>query len=271
MSLKLKTLVVAIAMAAAAGSAHATPINTDNFGGGPGLGLGTGAGDLFISILDPGSNTSITLNLNLSANDFRNNNAALANTFSVHDALLQTFLAGAADQTKLIWNLGGISNMGFGPNAGLFTSNGNAGATINPAVQGPIDGNALTSAMGFIEAYAQANSSSFTAANPNSLISPAGAANGFNSTLWGTNFGTALNFNNSASLSTDQLVSFIALGSSDVTDLSGVPVSTTFAGKFHIDALSGTVSYTAVPLPAAVWLLGSGLLGLVGVSRRKNA
>ena len=31
-------------------------------------------------------------------------------------------------------------------------------------------------------------------------------------------------------------------------------------------ALSGT----AVPLPAAVWLFGSGLLGLAGISRRKK-
>lgn len=27
----------------------------------------------------------------------------------------------------------------------------------------------------------------------------------------------------------------------------------------------------AVPLPAAVWLLGSGLLGLIGISKRKKA
>jgi hypothetical protein len=27
---------------------------------------------------------------------------------------------------------------------------------------------------------------------------------------------------------------------------------------------------TAVPLPAAIWLLGSGLLGLAGVGRRKT-
>jgi len=35
---------------------------------------------------------------------------------------------------------------------------------------------------------------------------------------------------------------------------------------------SGTVqSLAAVPIPAAVWLFGSGLLGLIGMARRKKA
>ena len=29
--------------------------------------------------------------------------------------------------------------------------------------------------------------------------------------------------------------------------------------------------FTAVPVPAAVWLFGSGLIGLVGIARRKKA
>jgi hypothetical protein len=35
--------------------------------------------------------------------------------------------------------------------------------------------------------------------------------------------------------------------------------------------LSNITAYTVVPVPAAVWLFGSGLLGLVGVARRKRA
>jgi hypothetical protein len=38
-------------------------------------------------------------------------------------------------------------------------------------------------------------------------------------------------------------------------------------GKYHTTGLA----VTSVPVPAAVWLLGSGLIGLVGVSRRKHA
>jgi hypothetical protein len=31
------------------------------------------------------------------------------------------------------------------------------------------------------------------------------------------------------------------------------------------------IEISQVPLPAAVWLFGSGLLGLVGIARRKKA
>lgn len=43
-----------------------------------------------------------------------------------------------------------------------------------------------------------------------------------------------------------------------------------FGGVSYDLFLSGTVG-TAVPVPAAVWLFGSGLLGLVGVARRRKA
>ena len=42
-----------------------------------------------------------------------------------------------------------------------------------------------------------------------------------------------------------------------------------FAGDNITFAFEGTVS--AVPVPAAVWLFGSGLIGLIGVARRKKA
>ena len=43
---------------------------------------------------------------------------------------------------------------------------------------------------------------------------------------------------------------------------------TPYTEKFNI-TLNGTAA--VVPVPAAVWLFGSGLLGLVGVARRKKS
>ena len=45
-------------------------------------------------------------------------------------------------------------------------------------------------------------------------------------------------------------------------------------GEWSVNAAAGTLSYTnptAVPVPAAAWLLASGLIGMVGVARRKAA
>lgn len=40
---------------------------------------------------------------------------------------------------------------------------------------------------------------------------------------------------------------------------------------YYFDNISITADVNAVPVPAAVWLFGSGLLGLVGVARKKKA
>jgi hypothetical protein len=47
--------------------------------------------------------------------------------------------------------------------------------------------------------------------------------------------------------------------------------STNFGNVAYTLELTGTITPSAVPVPAAVWLFGSGLLGLVGVARRKKA
>lgn len=41
-------------------------------------------------------------------------------------------------------------------------------------------------------------------------------------------------------------------------------------GSFNSDTIfSGNIANTVVPVPAAVWLFGSGLIGLIGIARRK--
>ena len=58
------------------------------------------------------------------------------------------------------------------------------------------------------------------------------------------------------------------VGDSFVLDYEAVVPSGAFQGVAYQLHLTGTVA--AIPVPAAVWLFGSGLLGLVGVARRKK-
>jgi len=48
---------------------------------------------------------------------------------------------------------------------------------------------------------------------------------------------------------------------------------TSFTLEYDISAQAtfDNINFTAVPVPAAAWLFGSGLLGLIGISRRKKS
>jgi len=82
-------------------------------------------------------------------------------------------------------------------------------------------------------------------------------------------FGTG--FNNASAMNSSQNLYLLTGGGG----LSTGTARDYLVGVFTMDA-SGNLSFTsagtgAVPLPAAVWLFGSGLLGLAGVGRRKRA
>jgi len=53
--------------------------------------------------------------------------------------------------------------------------------------------------------------------------------------------------------------------------LDGVDYLITVTGTSKFDGTKLDLSVEAVPLPAAVWLFGSALMGLFGVSRRKSS
>jgi hypothetical protein len=60
-------------------------------------------------------------------------------------------------------------------------------------------------------------------------------------------------------------VDWFALG---IGQIGGIGVMADSGG---LDAAWELISYSVVPVPAAVWLFGSGLIGLIGVARRKTA
>ncbi|MHB1141398.1 MAG: cohesin domain-containing protein [Sulfuricaulis sp.] len=67
-------------------------------------------------------------------------------------------------------------------------------------------------------------------------------------------------------------LTFSALSSgTSALDISINALGDSIGDPLAADITGGSVIVSAVPLPAAIWLLGSGLLGLVGMARHKAA
>ena len=93
----------------------------------------------------------------------------------------------------------------------------------------------------------------------------------YNFTLISTQVAFGVFFDWSVTREIPVLAIFDCVGIMDGDACTGVPGYPMQVGPFpgSNPTFNGTVS--AVPVPAAVWLFGSGLLGLVGVARRRKA
>ena len=97
---------------------------------------------------------------------------------------------------------------------------------------------------------------------------------------WGDRWGNIVSFTTGNALGASSPFFFIAPSSNIGTSLVNTtqygfvdPAGTFQAASFTL-AANGQLSYIvppAIPVPAAVWLLGSALVGLVGVARRRSA
>ncbi|TNG03677.1 MAG: VPLPA-CTERM sorting domain-containing protein [Gammaproteobacteria bacterium] len=96
-----------------------------------------------------------------------------------------------------------------------------------------------------------------------------------NTQLWAFNSGlTSYSFSMSAINIVSQTSNTISLEGTGIASVTGLDDT---SGEFSLtlnqngQAFSFSSSASVVPVPAAVWLFGSGLLGLVGIARRKKS
>ncbi len=269
MSMTLKTTAAAVALLVA-GSANAAILNDATM---------TGDGELFINIvLNPDTTIStlspatIVLDTNISANDLVSGAVTSWSSNAAQTTAVQSLLATSGATTNdFVFDAGARqNNIGNLDQFGLFLTNTDASLMPPPSDQ-------INTFLGFGSAmndwlFSVNQVTDITAdgmLNPVSASSGLGVpgdwTNGFQG--WNGN-GNTLNW----ITTTDTAVSNSLGLYRYYYDANLAPV-TDLWGYIDINTSTGVVSYnavSAVPVPAAVWLFGSGLMGMVGVARRRK-
>ena len=184
-------------------------------------------------------------------------NKILKTGFAYITTLLLMFSLGTANAALVNYVITGdvLSGDDFAPNVFGLT----AGDTITAT--GIFNDSALTSGSGFID---------FSSGSGNTMTINVGTEifTAANDTDFGTGGGPSITLS-SLSLADFDFQAFMGSNGA-VADFNS-----NFTSFDDFDMLVGDwqtdIQITAVPVPAAVWLFGSGLIGLAGVARRKAA
>lgn len=271
MKLNKKLLAVAIGAAMmATGVAEAKIEATDTI-------TGTGS-ELILSVWDKTASTSYTLDLGIFQSDAK---TMPSFTRAIGDANFTSFLGSIASGDTVVYSVMGGSSL-FNVDADLV-SYGFMSTLKNPSTVADMSGQFIDdSRISFADSKlktfigavnTKAGESAGSLATNASVVSLSGS-NAWNASKIGSNLNSAMNNLNAWGDAGDTLHFYRSylLGSVD----AGVTATAAELGTwtFNINGGSASLAYaptSAVPVPAAIWMFMSGLMGMVAMNRRKNA
>lgn len=221
-------------------------------------------GELILNVWNSATFTSFSLDLNVFAKD-----APLADEELVFNIDSSALAHVGGSSASLLWNVAGISTKPAAQwasiedvnNSGVYMTGTSMPGTFSAATLGTAENamntlatNVLSNATVSGDYYLASGESTYAGNNNNF-----GDLAGVMSSIW------------SAGTSTTAGQSLYAYKSGPAFE--GAVVDTVYqsAGVWTFDAAASTLTYaSAVPVPAAVWMFASGLLGMAGVARRNK-
>lgn len=268
MKFNMKSIAAAVMLTMAGGGAQAAILSGYN---------AAGDGDLFISIFrNTASPQSMIIDTNVSLLGLQDGTVLGGWTSTAaQQAAISAFL-GTSSLSNFLFNAGGVTNQvdffdtATNNDAGFFvTTNSPVNLTTSN-----FSGSGLDASMSNINAFevGMNNANPNMQANGNLITGILPGQQGYarDAFFWSTNVGnTYTSVNTEAAVGTPlSLWNF----RNDSLGFGEYQIGWAQVGTLNINGATGVASLTtsAVPVPAAVWLFGSGLVGLVGVTRRKN-
>jgi hypothetical protein len=274
MNAMYKTLTAAVLAAASAGAFAAS---NDGL---PSNGTGTGVGDLMFAYEAADGTASIVWDLADGSNDLNWTDLLAATGFTISNVEVSNFISANPGGR---WNIFGLTNTKTaGTGSNMIYNQAGFGVTINGAADpasatgntgGKIEGH-MDSAAGWISAAngaGLADNGTLTAGEFDAWAfsdNNHGGSSGFLAGQFATGLiGETLGY---WTILIDNTVAR-GLSANDATKALGRAPFFTQLGNFTL-GLDGSLAYSTapVPVPAAVWLMGSALAGL-GVMRRRKA
>jgi hypothetical protein len=234
----------------------------------------TGNGSAFLTLFSSSDATpySYEFNLGLNYNDLLPTNGMNTAGLTLTWNLTGLTVPGGVDTANLLWDVTAFSTKGAINRAGSF----NLLTTVDPTVD-PSIVNATTS--GALQGTATSTNNFITNLNASSSTNPHTTTNPSDPTYANGFYGAGLNnlpYNAAAGVGT--ALNFFELNSKAAT--TSIATVAQYAGTWSLNLAADTLTYSVpggttppppVPLPAALWLLVSGLTGMGVLGRRKNA